>query len=100
METINLIICNNKLIEIEEKLQNRLPELRKLEEEYENKYFGYLLNSPMGNAPAREAEAKLKLQQEPIFREYQDKKLDVRILYSKREMYIEISKNLRALGAV
>jgi hypothetical protein len=80
-----------------EGLEKNIPILEKLETEYYGKYYKLLLGSHMGNAGQREAETRLTMQQEPIFEKYLDAKLIVRKLLTKKEILIEICRNLRML---
>lgn len=92
---MDLIAVNKKLTDILKSLEEKLPELEKYQVEYDKKYCTFLLNSGMGNAEKREAEAKLMIQQEPIFEKFHSSKLDVRLLLNAKEVYIEVGRNLR-----
>lgn len=97
MNDLNLVKINQILIEIENEIQNNLGTFYEIEAKYLARKYDLLLHSMLGNAPAREAEANLIVQKEPIFNQFMDVKLKMKKLWSKKEMYIELSKNMRAL---
>lgn len=95
-EELNLLTISNKLLKTEQELQEKIPELYKAELEYNSKYHEFLLHSLASSAPMREAEAKKRLEEEPIYETYQIARLKVRLLYSRKETFIEICRNLRS----
>lgn len=94
---LNLQTISMKLLNLEEKLQKKLPLMYKAEVEYNQKYFDLLLRSMGSSAPAREADAKTQLKEDPIFDLYHNLKLDVKILWSEKETLTTISSNLRSM---
>lgn len=90
---------NDLLLKIMDRIEEELPELEMLEIQYWEVYHKYLLNSNMGNAAQREAEAKerLAIEYPKLKDDYLKKKLDIRILLNKKEILIEVSRNLRSL---
>lgn len=99
----NLQAVNAQLVEVMNQLAEKIPKLTKLEDEYYRRYYKLLLTAQERTESQREASAKLQLRMPDaegnpsIYDEYQDLKLDVRILLTKKEMLIEISRNLRAM---
>ena len=87
--------------EILQELANQFPlaieKARGTEYEYEMRFFQLLLNSGMGNAQAREAEAKAICDTEGLYRPMIEAKGLVRTLYNQKECYIEIARNLRTM---
>lgn len=95
---MNLLEANKQLEQIMGELEVEIPILTKLEEEYYHRFYDLIVNSPMGNAQAREAYAKEVCRTEGVSEPYLMQKLKVRILLHKKEMIIEISRNLRSLN--
>lgn len=95
---MNLKQANEKLIETMELLTEKIPAIEKLETQYYQTYYKILLNAPQRSAEGREAHAKLTIQQDEIATQYLDAKYEVRVLLTRKEMLIEICKNLRTLG--
>lgn len=84
-------------------LTEKIPALEKLESEYYGRYYRFLLQAGESTQAGREASAKLQLRMSEdgkspsIFEQYMDLKTDVRILLTKKEMLIEIGRNLRKI---
>ena len=94
----DLYEVNKGLFETAEKLGEKLPELTKLEIEYESKYYDFLLNSKLSSAQGREAEAHKLIEQEDIFIKYKMLRSEVKALYVRKECLMAISSNLRNLS--
>ncbi len=88
----------NQLIEVENEYAIQLRKMLTLEAKYTERYNKLMLNSPMGNQALREAQAIETMRLEPIFNEYKEAQLEQRIIWSKKNTLIEISKNLRTMG--
>lgn len=91
---------NNKLILVMDRLEKLTPILEKLETEYYQTYYKYLLNAPERSEGAREASSKMMMRNPDNMEHtenYLDVKMEVRNLLMKKEMLIEISKNFRIL---
>ena len=95
---IGLSEINTKLIETDEQLATALTKLFPLEMTYTTEYNKKMLNSGMSNQTAREAEALEQIKLEPIYIEYHEAKLQVKILYSRKDVLVEISRNMRNLA--
>lgn len=88
--------ANEELTAITMELQKLVPELDKLESNYYYMYNKYLLTSQLKTATDREAEAKVRLYDEGISEPYKELISTVMILRQRREVIIEICKNMRA----
>ena len=88
---------NNKLKSITEELPPKIKELKNLELAYNKRFYYCMVHSGMGNQAQREAEATLTCDQEGLWEPLLEVRSDVRILYMEKDMYIEISKNLRVI---
>ena len=95
---INLRDISIKLIETDEQLAEAMTKLFPLEVEYTKRKNDLYLRSGMATSPLKEAESMNILIQEEISDKYQEAKLLVKILYSRRDTYMEISRNLRSLA--
>ncbi len=87
-----------KLAKLVELLTEKIPVLEKVEREYDYEYFKLMLTSNLRTAEAREAEAKLQIKETGLTDKFLDLKTEVRTLLIKKELFIEISKNLRSLN--
>ena len=85
-------------METDEQLATALTKLFPLEMTYTTEYNKKMLNSGMSNQTAREAEALEIVKLEPIYEQYLEAKLQVKILYSRKDVLIEISRNMRNLA--
>lgn len=80
-----------------------IPKLNDLEDEYYRTYYKYLLQGGESTQATREASAKLQARMttpegEPsVYDDYQEHKTDVRVLLTRKECLIEISRNLRTI---
>jgi hypothetical protein len=83
-------------MELGEKLGEMIPQLTVLENEYQHKYNDLLLTSQRASQPLREAEASEILRTEEIYEKYQSLKVEVRVLLMRKDIYFEISRNLRS----
>ena len=92
---MDLEIINQELKQISKELQEKLPELKLAEYNYNKVYFDSIIKSGMGNAQAREAEAFLTCDQEGVLVPFEELKIIVRTLVTRKECLIEISKNIR-----
>ena len=88
--------------EVEKRLLEILPELQKLltkkeavEKAYYQKYYDILLRSGMANQVKQEAEAKSLIMVDPIFEQYHELELEIKLLYIERDILIEIGRNKR-----
>ena len=97
-KSMNLPLVNQLLEQTLSQLEVKLPQLEKLESEYWLKLGKYSLNSKLGNQISRDAEAKILLEQEGMLDKYYLLKGEVRTLLTKKEILIEISRNLRSLN--
>jgi hypothetical protein len=95
---LSLSEINKKLIETDEQLATALTKLFPLEMAYTTRYNKLMLNSGMSNQTAREAEALEVVKLEPIYEEYLEQKLQVKILYSRKDVLTEVSRNMRNLA--
>jgi hypothetical protein len=95
---ISLAEINKKLIETDEELATALTKLFPLEMQYTTRYNNLMLHSGMTNQTSREAEALEVVKLEPIYEEYLEQKLQVKILYSRLDVLKEISRNMRNLA--
>ena len=89
--------ANAKMEKVLDELELLIPQLEKLESQYYGSYYKKLLHALERTEAAREASSKLQLAQEPIATEYLDLKYKVRVLLTKKEMLIEICRNLRII---
>jgi len=96
MADLTLLDVNNKLLETEDAIQSKLPQYIRAEIAYSSKYNDFLLHSGMGSAPLREAEARQRMQIEDETEKYLSTKLEYRLLQSRKETLIEVSRNLRS----
>lgn len=87
-----------KLEKLVELLTEKIPVLEKVEREYDYEYFKLMLTSNERTAEAREASAKLQIKETGLTDKFLDLKTEVRTLLIKKELFIEISKNLRSLS--
>jgi hypothetical protein len=94
---MDLKTANDKMILVMEELEVLIPKLEKLETEYYSTYYTKLLHALERTEGQREASSKLQLAQESIAEKYLDLKYKVRVLLTKKEMLIEICRNLRVL---
>lgn len=92
-----LVLITEKLLEIDEQLQVEIAKLEKLETSYWQTYYKYLFQALERTEALREAAVKSRLEVEGVSEPYQDQKLKVRLLLTRKEMYFEISRNLRIL---
>lgn len=88
-----------ELTKITKEIREKSFKLSKLEYTYWKRYYSLLVNSPASNMSKQEAEAKSIIMDEPIYEEYQDLKLDLKLLYMEREVLIECVKNIRVTEA-
>ena len=95
---MKLIELNAKLEKTDEELAVALAKVFPLEVEYTTRYNQLMLHSGMANQTGREAEALETLKQEDIYVKYHEAKLTVKILYSRKDTLIEISRNIRSLA--
>ncbi len=95
---MNLHDISKQLLTTQEKLGETLAQLFKLEVEYTTKYNQLLLHSNMGTQALKTAEVEEMMKQDPIYVPYQEKRLEVKILYSKLDTLREISRNMRNLA--
>lgn len=92
---LTIIEINKMLFDTEEKIQDIMPKYMRAEIVYKSQYYDYMLHSMASSAPSREAEAFKRIQQDDIFNTYQDLRIEITNLKSKKESYIEMSRNLR-----
>lgn len=97
---MTLIDCTTELAKIAERLGSKIPRLTVLENEYQHRYNDLLLTSQRASQPLREAEAQESLRQEEIYEKYQTLKVDVRVLLMRKDVFFEISRNLRSMNNV
>jgi len=97
---MNLEDVNKKLAEIAEELPAKIKEFQRIEYDYEMRYFWLFAHSMASNLAGREAEAKLTCKEEGLIEPLQNIRGDVRGLYHKKDCYIAIGSNLRALQIV
>ncbi len=90
---------NKRLLEISKELQKLIPQLIEKEWEYDKKFTQVMLASPLSSQGAREGEAKLAADTAGFYKPFIDLRADVRLLYQEKEILIEYSRNLRAIGA-
>ena len=87
-----------KLIEADEELASARIEYLPLEIAYTKRKYELILNSGMATMLLKEAEASNTLALEEIAEKYQQALLRVKLAHSRRETYMEISRNLRSLA--
>lgn len=87
-----------KLVKTDEELATALTKLFPLELAYTRRKNDLILNSGMATMLLKEAEASNTLAMEDISDQYLEAKLRVKILYSRRDTFMEISRNLRSMA--
>ena len=97
-DEINLKTISFKLVETVEMLGKKLSEFYKTELEYTSTYNKNVLKSGMASQPLREAEAMETLKLDPIYEKYHTLKLEIKLLYMRKDIYVEISRNIRNLA--
>lgn len=75
----------------------KLKELQEAELKYNLRYWDLFLKSGMGTVGAKEAEANLACNTEGLLEPLQILRADVKALYHKKDFYLEIARNLRAM---
>ena len=96
---ITLTELNNKLANLNKEIAQTIPQVELFEKTYYALYYKYLLSSTASSAPMREAEARTRISQDhaEMYNDYLHKKSDLRVLLNQKEIFIEMSRNLRAL---
>lgn len=93
---IDLKTITTDLITTEESIATLKTKLLPLEWKYTSRFNELLMVSGMGNQALREAQALESLRQEPIYEEYHTNKLELSLLYSRKETLIECGRNIRS----
>lgn len=89
---------NAELLDVNTKLTAKIPEVEKLELLYDRKYYYHLLNSTRASADARQAEARQICIEEGLYEPLMNARIDIRVLYNRRDMLMEYAKNLRIIS--
>lgn len=76
-------------------LETKIPELEIAEAKYYNKYNRLLLSSQYKTAQDREADARVQLEQEGLVEAQAQLRGRVRMLTTRKEILIEMSRNMR-----
>lgn len=87
-----------ELEDITQRINTILPLYEVSETRYNTRFYQLYLNSPRGNDKGREAEAKAILIEEGLYEAYMSLKVDLKVLYNKKDCLIEVSKNLRSIA--
>ena len=95
---ISLKDISYKLIEADEELSSARVAYFPLELAYTKRKYELILNYGMATGLLKEAEANNTLVLEDISDKYQEALLRVKLAHSRREVYMEISRNLRSLA--
>lgn len=80
---------------VDKELETKIPELEIAEAKYYNKYNRLLLSSQYKTASDREADARVQLEQEGLVEAQAQLRGRVRMLTTRKEILIEMSRNMR-----
>lgn len=98
MSDLDLKDISYKLIRADEDLAKARIEYYPIEMAYTKRKYELILNSGMATGLLKEAEANNTLVLEDISEKYQEALLKVKLAHSRRETFMEISRNLRSLA--
>lgn len=90
-----LLEVTEALERVDKELEKYIPELEVEETKYYNKYNRLLLSSQYKTASDREADARTQLEQEGLTEALAQLRGRTRMLLTRKEILIEISRNMR-----
>lgn len=94
---MTLLEINQELLKIAEVYPQKSRELREAELRFNLRFWHLLLNSRLGTIAAKEAEANMICNEEGLLEPLQILRADVKALYHRKDCFIEVARNLRAL---
>lgn len=97
LKDLNLKTINELLIKVDDLLTKQLPIARIAEVTYQLRFDKILLDGAFGNQGQREAHARSTCNFEKLYMPMLEAKGELRMLLNKRDILIEISRNLRHL---
>lgn len=97
LNKLNLKSINELLVEIDNAISKALPLAREAEVKYQLRYDQLILDGAYGNQGQREAHARSTCNFEKLYMPMLESKGELRMLLGKKELLIEISRNLRSL---
>lgn len=95
---MNLAQVNDILKLTLDELEEKIPVLEKLEAEWYGKYHRWVVTSMLGTQADRESETRTRLADEGLTEKRDLLKSDVRVLLTRKEVMMELGRNLRALS--
>lgn len=98
---MNLETINKRLIEISQELREKLTNYSKLQNEYELRKAGLMMDEEtkgFANQALRDAYILKVLSEEDIYTKYNLTHNEIKLLYIEKEILIEVSRNLRELN--
>lgn len=94
---LNLKSINELLVKVDEAITILLPIAREAEVKYQLRFDAVLMDGAYSNQALREAHSRSVCEFEGLYRPMIESKGELRSLWGKKELLIEISRNLRAL---
>ena len=89
--------ANTQLEQLLTSTEIAITNVQPLETKYYVKWYECLKLAGGSNMAKQEAEAKTMMQLEPIYEQYHNAKLELKVLLNKKEILMEICKNLRTM---